>query len=72
MSTVAPEVNALLAVLMDTPGLRQEQIGPMLRKLEDVAASSIPRKPMEEWTDHEKRMESFWWVIDDMLEAWEG
>ena len=59
MSTVAPEVNALLAVLMDTPGLKQEQIGPMLHKLYDA--------PWERLC-----ADNFGEVIKFMLEAWEG
>jgi hypothetical protein len=62
---VAPEVNALLAVLMDTPGLKQEQIGPMLHGL--YAAGN---KAARQGDDVE--FKGFYCVIHDMLEAWEG
>jgi len=60
---ISKETNELLAVLMDTPGLRQEQIGPMLRKLRDVA-NDAPK--------YSEEMDGFYCVIHDMLEAWEG
>jgi len=38
--TPDPAINALLAVLMDTPGLKQQEIVPMLERLQTVIYDS--------------------------------
>ena len=53
---IAPEINELLAILMDTPGLKQQEIGPLLRRIAE-------RK--------NQRSLKFNEVIFDMIEAWE-
>ncbi len=58
---IASETNALLAILMDTPGLKQEQIGPLLRKMAEVYRYAQPPDGR-----------GFYYVIKDMLEAWTG